>query len=781
MSFSSRWWLVIPLAAALFIVGVDCGRVRHVTRLRDFERGAGAGAYVAGRHWLVSPGHHSRTYQWLMETEQMLSTGGWRVRSIGHENAPAGREVHSASPYRWWLGLIAWADHTLTGRPIASSVEQAALWAGPLVHLLALTAGTLMILRRFGPKSAAVFSAGVAGLYPLAGEFLPGVADDRGLAILCAAGCVLGLVAGLNGDRKWFMISGVAGGLGLWVSAATQMPVLAAVGGGALVLAAGSRLSGAKDNGVAPPPWNLWALTGAGTALMGYFVEYYPDHLGLRLEVNHPLHGLTWIGLGALLTLTELACSGQAGRDRRTLLTATVAIIGLAAAPLVLALADNAVYLAAQPDAARLTFLPGGPVAPNLATWLNGGGTILGTAAALLPFALLVPVAIALLTRGTPVSARRAAPFVGGGLVVCFALACMQLQWWTITQLMLLTLLVATAPLLRGRAMLLAAALLVPGLIELARPAARADAPLGTREAEGLVERDLAHWIAARTESGTGVVLAPPERTPGLVFHGGMRGLATANWENPEGLAFALRVMGATTADEAQTLLDQRGVTHLVLPSWDTEFDEILRRSMGNPADGFHAALRRWALPPWLEPLAYRLPEMPGFEDRSVMVFRVTDNTDRALALSRLAEYALETQNAEMAASLNETLKTYPAHLSALIGRALIEKARGNAAALDVIVTAIRQGLASRLDRLLPWDRRVSLTVVLAQANHAELAKPQLQRCFAELSDARIRSLSESALYRLLVLSKAYDLPVPQPGLRERMLALLPMEARTKL
>jgi hypothetical protein len=276
-------------------------------------------------------------------------------------------------------------------------------------------------------------------------------------------------------------------------------------------------------------------------------------------------------------------------------------------------------------------------------------------------------------------------------------------------------------------------------------------------------------------------VLSPPELTPGLIFHGGLRGVSSPNWENTEGMGFTLRLITARQADEALALLNQRGVTHLVLPSWDTELDDLLRWSMPDPENAFLTAVRHWALPPWLEPVAYRLPEIAGFEDRSVVILRITENPDRALALSRLAEYALEMQNPAMAASVNEALKSHPAHLGALLGRAQIEKAGGNPSAQDGIIATIRQNLANRLDRLLPWDRRVSLAVVLAQANHPELAKPQVQRCLAELNETRIRSLSESALYRLLVLSKAYDLPVKQPGLQELALSLLPEEARARL
>ncbi len=777
--FSGRRWLLIPLCAALFVLATDYGRVRQVERIRDIDRDSGS-SYADDRHWLVVPEHHARSYQWMLETEQMLTSGEGRVRHIAYENAPEGREVSSASPYRWWLGLIAWTDHTLSGRPIAQSVEQAALWSGPLLHLLLLLGSTVYVARRFGAKSAALLSVGLATLYPLAGEFLPGVPDDHGLAILCAWGSGLLLVAGLNGHRPSLIFSGVAGGLGLWVSVATQVPVLGAIGSGALLLAGYERITaGQKSAGDRTPlPWNSWALAGAVTSLLAYLIEYYPGHMEMRLQVNHPLYGLAWIGLGQLLTGVETWRARQAGWNRRTILPVLVALTGLAALPLAMALTDSPAFLVANPQANRLTNLTEGASAANLATWLVRDGPLLAKVATGLPFVLLV---IAVLAREASRAARRSAVFVGGVLLACFAIACAQLQWWAMTQLVLLILLIVALPLANLRSWLTVAVCLLPGLIELARTAQlRDDSQLTRLEIEGLVERDIAHWIADRTGNDRATVLASPERTPSLNFHGRLRGLGSPNWENEDGVTATIRIIDATTADEAQALLNQHGVTHIVLPSWDTDLDEFVRWTRTNPNDTFLAAVRRWALPPWLEPQAYRLPGIAGFEGQSVMILRVTENTDRALAASRLAEYFLEVQDLGMAASVNESLKAYSANLPALIGRAQIEKARGDAPAFDLVFATIQQSVTNGLDRLLPWDRRVSLTVVLAQGGRNDDAKAQLQRCLAELNESRLRSLGAGALYRLLVLSKAFDLPV-KPGLRELALTLLPAETRARL
>src|SRR5688500_7493843 len=147
----SRIWLLIPLCALGFLVWTNWERARRVdaVTMTDAEDAvvdaASATGYAGGKRWLIVPEHNNRSYQWIAETQQMLMQRQWRVRHIDTENAPLGRDVYSASPYRWWLGLIAWVDHTFSGRPLGLSVERAALWTDPLLHVLLLVFTTIFV------------------------------------------------------------------------------------------------------------------------------------------------------------------------------------------------------------------------------------------------------------------------------------------------------------------------------------------------------------------------------------------------------------------------------------------------------------------------------------------------------------------------------------------------------------------------------------------------------------------------------------------------------------
>lgn len=771
--------------------------------------------YAGGKRWLIVPEHNNRSYQWIAETQQMLARDEWRVRHIDYENAPAGRAVHSASPYRWWLGLLAWCEHSVSGRPIGLSVERAALWADPLLQLLLLAGTALFVARQFGGFTAAILAGGVVTLFPFAGGFLPGVPGDRSLTLFCALGSVLPLLAAQFGvtkppgkneaaaleatsafkrARRLFFLAGAAGGLGLWISAVHQAPLLIGIAlGGILAAWIGSRESKQKTAGTAGiTPWRTWALGGASTCLAGYLIEYFPAQVELRLQVNHPLYGVAWIGLGELLVALEswLKTNGSFWNARR-IIQLVAAAGALAALPIALASSGTQAWFIGDQLASRLTSLPNGVIAKNFAAWLARDGLSGALVATCLPLLLLAPALWLLTRRQTGRGPRTAIALAVGPLAVALVFAFLQLAWWSLCGGLLLTLLVAVTATLhpsdnppRPRWLWsgFAALVLLPGLIQLLPPTATAGKVEFTRfEVEGLLERSLAHWIADHAGPEGATVLLPPDRTPSWCFHGGLRGIGTGNWENRDGLAATIQLATATTGEEALARLTERGVTHMILPSWDSDLDAFVSWTLRNPNDSFLSALHHWALPTWLRPLPYQLPSVAGFEGQSVAIFQVTDESNKAAALSRLAEYFLEMQQPEQAVATGEKLKLYPADLGALVALAQVERARGDTPAFAKNVDTIVSTLSGGFDRSLPWDRRVSLAIVLAQGQHDDLAREQVRRCLEKINEARIRSLTTGSLFRLQVLGKAYGLPFADQKLHELAVRLVPPELRQRL
>jgi hypothetical protein len=237
--------------------------------------------------------------------------------------------------------------------------------------------------------------------------------------------------------------------------------------------------------------------------------------------------------------------------------------------------------------------------------------------------------------------------------------------------------------------------------------------------------------------------------------------------------------------EEVQDDLQARGVRYIVIPSWDPFFSEFGRRylvkELSDRTSLLVDELRRWNLPPWLQPVPYQMPVGGGFEGQSVRVFEVVDPQTPAAAAGRLAEYLVETGDLADAAAVAEKLRRYPGDVGALAAEAQVESARDDADAAAQTLGLLLGRLSSGGDRYLPWDRRISVAVVLARGKRFDLARDQVRRCVAEASEARLRSLSTGTLYDLLLLAHSFGLEFADPGLRDLALDLLPGDLRNRL
>ena len=70
--------------------------------------------------------------------------------------------------------------------------------------------------------------------------------------------------------------------------------------------------------------------------------------------------------------------------------------------------------------------------------------------------------------------------------------------------------------------------------------------------------------------------------------------------------------------------------------------------------------------------------------------------------------------------------------------------------------------------------------MVLAKAKQERLAREELAACLKVADEGKLRSLSPGSLYRLLVLTRLFDMPLKSP-LRESALGLLPVDQRERL
>lgn len=752
--------------------------------------------YARGQRNLIVPERDEATFALIAETQQMFATGRGRILHVEFDHAPSGRDERAPSPARWWLGLNAWAVHLATGQPVGPAVERAALWSEPVLHALAWIAITAWTAWQFGWWPATSVSLGLVFFFPLGAGFLPGVPGSASWSHVCVLAALLSLLTGILGrsrGRRWFAVAGVLGGIGLWVDVPGQLPVLAGFAAGGLLVAWFGRTK-PDENVIDGPAWRAWSLAGGITVEFAYLSEYAPAHLGTwHFDTIHPVYGLAWVAVGEFLV--RVTAAAQRNRIQKAVgLFVMFAAAALAATPIILMWTGNSVLGTHDLAALRLTNQPNGPLAPNLWAWLHRDGPGALACATLLPVIAVAPAAWLLLRRESGPDYRAALAVALMPTVVALGMATGQLAWWATADALLLVLGVSItfgifssagtwARWSWGAAVTLAAA---AGFFAL-RPIGDAgpDLKLTPSETQELVERDLAHWLARRAGDEQSIVFAPPRESLTLAFYGGLRGIGTNLPGNSAGFGATLALAGAQTMEEVEAQIQSLGVRYVVVPSWDPFFDEFghlyLQASYANRQSLFIGELRRWHLPPWLAPLAYPMPVIGGFERQSVQVFEVVDPQNSAAATARLAEYLVETGDVGAAETVAGTLRRFPGDLGALAARAQVQLAHDDAAGFKDSVDLLVARVADGADRFMPWDRRVSLAIVLAQGNRLDPARAQVQRCLAEVTAQKLRRLTPGSLYRLLVLARAFDLDLLDPRLRALALDLVPPELRSKI
>jgi hypothetical protein len=663
-------WIVALGLSVAFVATDSVIRLRGTAEILDAFSGRPAldpsspTGYVGGQRALVMPIIGSDGYHWIMQTQAMLAGAGLRTRHVDYDNAPEGREVHWSGSFRWWLAALALVDHAVSGAPLPIAVERVAPYSNALLFGILLVVLTPVVAWRFGALPAAAVALTLAGTITIFSSFFVNNPDHHGIAHTTALLAVLFVVAGGAGwirspengstpdarrptpdPRKWFIASGIAGGVGLWVSAATIVPALIGLGVGGIV-ATGWLARGAPQTDAsrpAPELWRTWGIAGAATSLFFYLLEYAPSHFGWRLEVNHPLYALAWLGGGEVVHRAGRALAGtRTSGSRYGGLLLVGAIVALAVLPATVALAPERTFWVADRLLWTLhrdyiaefsTFASYWTVIPWAERWENVSA---------LPLVCVAMVGV-LWRRAAPADRAVLAVGIPAG-VIGVALALAQNRWWglanSIWVAVLPGVLMLALPRARAARTKLAPALLITALAVVIVPCplltiqrwSQADwrDEVEWEEVTGLVVRDVAQTLRARLGTTPGVVVSGPSSSGLLTYFGGMRTLGTFYWENLDGLKATAAIYGASTPDEAHALITRHGVTHLVMFSWNFFAGEYallsrgLRRGQRVPEDAFVWQMFRTArIPPWLRPLEYQLPAEDSMRNQWVRIFEV--------------------------------------------------------------------------------------------------------------------------------------------------------------
>jgi hypothetical protein len=281
--------MLVPVCACGFLIWTSVLRVRHLEYIAtaagspvDIDPTSPTG-YAGGVRQFIPGDRDIGSLEPIAQTQQMFARGEWRVRHVDYDNAPGGRPVWSSSPYRWWLGAVAIADHVTSDRPLGAAVERAARVADPLLQLVLLIVTVIFAARFFGPLAAALLSIGIAAMVPLSGAFIAGHPGSVGLAAIVALWSILPLLIGgvekrdEKTVRRNYFAAGIIGGFGLWLDVGGELPVLGGIALGGLFAAWQNRR---VDEQSRPElPWRMWAAGGAVACLLAYAAEFLPDQV----------------------------------------------------------------------------------------------------------------------------------------------------------------------------------------------------------------------------------------------------------------------------------------------------------------------------------------------------------------------------------------------------------------------------------------------------------------------------------------------------------------------
>jgi len=320
-----------------------------------------ATGHAPGTPRQILPGNFVDGYLWTRNAQYMYENGIARLRWVPFDNAPKGREVHWHSGLGWMLIAQGYLYHWVYGAPVTEGIERTAPGVNLLPLLACLVFFSWVTARRMGPWAGVLVAFCMIAASVFFENFMFGNPDHHGLFDLGALGCLLmPLIAGLGWlrqpgatvqsdaaiclyehayeARRWFIVSAVFGAYGLWVSATFQAMVLALTAPAVFAANAffmyGSR---GKDDGIRYDPtlWRVWGIAGAISSLFFFVLEYCPSHMSMRLEVNHPLYAISWLGGGELICqLTRWQVHRTFFRTWRDVVLPPLALVAAMALPI---------------------------------------------------------------------------------------------------------------------------------------------------------------------------------------------------------------------------------------------------------------------------------------------------------------------------------------------------------------------------------------------------------------------------------------------------------------
>jgi tetratricopeptide (TPR) repeat protein len=625
---------------------------------------------------------------WTRHAISLLEGDSLRLRYTTIDNAPDGREVHWNSAWAWTIAGAGWIHHLFTGLPLPHAVERATLWLNPTVLLAFIIFFSTWATRRAGAVAGVIVAVTMTCHDRIFEGFFPTYVDHHGLLSVAVFGLTMGAVfmgagwwqqAPADGGfhllpnsarsaRSAARFSALCGAFGLWVSAASIIPPIAIIGI-ASVIGMVARGRAARDQGVQfdSETWRVWGRTGAAASVIFYLLEYFPNHLGFRMEPNHPLHALAWLGGGELIAQIGerwLAPREDRWRHPRRLIWPLAAIAG---APIAILIGREHVFTLMDPFLATLHRDYIQEFLPMWKTLRTFNGSAIFQSIILTSIPLLAAIATLTYRRGASSILLWFATIAG---VIFTLMAWVQSRWLLNVTGIQISLVLVLVAIWTGNlrtvwrwvaALALLGALFLPNTLyryigARSDVAARRVAP---KDALGALNRDIAATLRATQPEGDIVLLSSPNGSVGIGYYGRFKTLGTLYWENNDGLQSAASILGARDEREAATLLRAHGVTHIAIVSDENfiaQYYQLLhpRASLEEIKKCFGLRLLiDKQVPQWLQMIPYKVPDDLSSLNVTVMLFKVNFKQNLAeaiynVALTQISQDALEGADATL-------------------------------------------------------------------------------------------------------------------------------------
>jgi hypothetical protein len=585
-------------------------------------------------------------YVWNRHAEKLGENGEWRVRFTDMDNAPEGREVHWSSGFAWYLRGLGEIYRHFTGDSLRNSIFRMSIWANPILLVVALGLFATLSARRFGPLCGSVLAIGMISTASFYEGFLPGYPDHHGITAFALMGLIFGIAwAGAGWVQKsdgqgfipphsiaqarhGMIFSAVCGAAGLWISAFSTATVLSGIGLGAIITTALFRKS-AENSGsrFEVSLWRTWAIWGAGGSLFLYALEYFPNHLGMRLEVNHPLYALAWLGGGWIIATV----CGWLVAERGTpfpWLKLPLPLAACAVLPAVILIGGPAVYIPGDEFMAGLwkniaELLP-------LMTRIQMGAISWKVAFGYFPAFVVLAVAMAFFRRVDGAS-KAVLVFLCIPIAMITAMQFYQVRWGMLNGPLYIALAGLVVPQLwrlvpRSPGPRAVGALALCGAVYLfsadtvrgmvlpfwKQYSSKQNIEVGSGQLLALLHRDMAKRFLENANGRPITMLSSPNSSCLLSTFGGFKTIGTLYWENVDGLKSAARALNAQSPEEALELLKKHGVTHVSLMTWENFIEPYFKIIYPNPVPGKsienswgQRALFMKEFPRWARPIPY--------------------------------------------------------------------------------------------------------------------------------------------------------------------------------